>query len=348
MARDGLDRFGRNTGRSHLCGAGATGDILNAHGCHQPLKTAAHIAVIQRSAGLGRYKSVASHGQSFRYNAVDGVWQNVEDDILQDVARRIKAMDKLDPLTPTAAWNRCRLCARMSPLRWPNTATGAGTESGSCFWTRGWNPWPQMMKSYRAAGLTPSTVQDSEPLNNLLNARYRQTLGTWQNLTATMAVSVTGAFESWLDRAWLQVSSGAFDYNTAIRSAVDDLADHMPGVTYPSGHTDTLEVAVRWAVLTGANQTAAKLQLARAKEMSCEFVEVTAHEGPARNTPSGKARSTTSAERSCTRAYGMRTLRLPLDTVPARGCAAGTAGTIFIRSSLGSRCPIILRPAWRS
>lgn len=132
---------------------------------------------------------------------------------------------------------------------------------------------------YRAAGLTPSPVQDSEPLNNLLNAGYRQTLGTWQNLTATTAATVTSAFESRLDRAWLQVSSGAFDYNTAIRSAVDDLADHMSGVTYPSGHTDTLEVAVRRAVLTGVNQTAAKLQLARAEEMGCECVEVTAHEG---------------------------------------------------------------------
>lgn len=60
---------------------------------------------------------------------------------------------------------------------------------------------------------------------------------------------------------------------------MDDLADTMPYVTYPSGHTDTLEVAVRRCVLTGANQTAAKLQLERADEAGCEFVEVTAHRG---------------------------------------------------------------------
>lgn len=54
---------------------------------------------------------------------------------------------------------------------------------------------------------------------------------------------------------------------------------NMQGVTYPSGHTDSLEVACRRAVLTGVNQTAAKLQLARADEMGCEFVEVTAHGG---------------------------------------------------------------------
>ena len=56
-------------------------------------------------------------------------------------------------------------------------------------------------------------------------------------------------------------------------------ADGLKAITYPSGHTDTLEVAVRRAVLTGVNQTAAKLQLARAEEMGCAFVEVTAHGG---------------------------------------------------------------------
>ena len=119
----------------------------------------------------------------------------------------------------------------------------------------------------------------SGQLLNLLNAGYRQTLGTWLNLTATTANTVSGEFEHALSRAWLQVSSGAFDYNTAIRRAVDDLADRMAYVTYPSGHKDTLETVVRRAVLTGVNQTAGKLQMARAEEMGCEFVEVTAHEG---------------------------------------------------------------------
>ena len=132
---------------------------------------------------------------------------------------------------------------------------------------------------YQAMGFAPSAIDTNQALNNLLNAGYRQTLGTWQNLTATTANTVTGEFERALDRAWLQVASGAFDYKTAVKRAVDGLADHMAGVTYPSGHKDTLEVAVRRAVLTGVNQTCAKLQLARADEMGCEFVEVTAHAG---------------------------------------------------------------------
>ena len=53
----------------------------------------------------------------------------------------------------------------------------------------------------------------------------------------------------------------------------------IESITYPSGHVDHLDVAVRRAVLTGINQTALKLQEARADEMGCDLVEVTAHAG---------------------------------------------------------------------
>lgn len=129
-------------------------------------------------------------------------------------------------------------------------------------------------------GFAPSDISTNPALLNLLNAGYRQTLGSWKNLTRTTANTVTRQFEDALDRVWLQVSSGAFDYKTAVKRAVDDLASKgIKAIRYPSGHTDTLEVAARRAVLTGVNQTAAKLQIARADEMGCDLVETTAHPG---------------------------------------------------------------------
>ena len=112
-------------------------------------------------------------------------------------------------------------------------------------------------------------AQQVAALNNLLNAGARQTCGTWRNLTATTANTVSGAFERTLDVAWGKVATGAFDYKTAVKQAVDSLADEMPEITYPSGHTDSLEV----------NQTAGKLQEARMDEMNVEFVETSAHGG---------------------------------------------------------------------
>ena len=212
------------------------------------------------------------------------LWQQVEDDILRDLGWRIAQMRDLDALTPAAQWQAWRLeqsqLVRKGVLSILAKYSGKSkAEIRRLLLDAGRETLAADDALYRAAGLSPSPIEESELLNNLLDAGYRQTLGTWQNLTATTANTVTGAFEHRLDEAWLQISSGAFDYDTAIRRAVEDLADRMPGVTYPSGHRDTLEVAVRRAVLTGVNQTAAKLQLARADEMGCAFVEVTAHEG---------------------------------------------------------------------
>ena len=212
------------------------------------------------------------------------LWQQVEDDILQDIARRIKKMDELDPLTPTAIWQAWRL-AKTRAVRSNTVATLARytgksrAEIKRLLETAGVQTLAADDAVYAAAGLDPPPVNQSPALLNLLNAGYRQTCGTWQNLTATTANTVTGAFEDRLSRAWGLISTGALDYSTAIRRTVDDLADTMPYITYPSGHTDTLEVAARRAVLTGVNQTCAKLQLKRMEEMGCEFVEVTAHEG---------------------------------------------------------------------
>ena len=132
---------------------------------------------------------------------------------------------------------------------------------------------------YYHYGKEPTPFADNATLQALLNAGYQQTAGTFHNLTATTANTVSGQFEAALDRAHLKVSSGAFDYKSAVKSAVDSLADTMKYVTYPTGHTDTLEVAARRAVLTGVNQTGAKLQVARADEMGVEFFETTAHGG---------------------------------------------------------------------
>lgn len=209
------------------------------------------------------------------------LWQQAEDDILRDIARRFK---KAGAITTTAAWQAWRL--EQTRAVYTDTEKKLAEYTGQSrevirrlLIEAGTEALLADDTIHRQAGKEPPPANRSGQLLNLLNAGYRQTLGTWLNLTATTANTVSGEFEHALSRAWLQVSSGAFDYNTAIRRAVDDLADRMAYVTYPSGHKDTLETAVRRAMLTGVNQTAGKLQMARAEEMGCEFVEVTAHEG---------------------------------------------------------------------
>ena len=209
------------------------------------------------------------------------LWQQVEDDILRDVARRIS---KMDTLTPTANWQLWRYeqteALRQDVVKKLARYTGKSeAEIRRLMQEAATRAMEAEDEIYYHYGKEPTPFADNATLQALLNAGYQQTAGTFHNLTATTANTVSGQFEAALDRAHLKVSSGAFDYKSAIKGAVDSLADTMKYVTYPTGHTDTLEVAARRAVLTGVNQTAGKLQEARMDEMDCEFVETSAHGG---------------------------------------------------------------------
>lgn len=133
---------------------------------------------------------------------------------------------------------------------------------------------------YTAAGMGPADVMAGAGVRAVLQSGLAQTGGLFINLTQTTANTASKQFENALDRAWLQITSGGFDYHTAVRNAVKDLSRQgVKSIQYPTEHEDTLEVAVRRAVVTGCNQTSAKAQLALMDEMGSDLVEVTAHAG---------------------------------------------------------------------
>lgn len=133
---------------------------------------------------------------------------------------------------------------------------------------------------YRRQGLNPPPVSASEDLQKILQAGYEKTAGTFRNLTLTTARTAAHQFEQALDRAYMQITLGGMDSGTAIRSTIKQLsAEGVGAIRYPTGRTDTIEVAVRRAVVTGVNQTALRLQDARADEMGADLVEVSAHAG---------------------------------------------------------------------
>ena len=214
-------------------------------------------------------------------DAFVALWRQVEDEILQDVARRI---GKMDAMTPTANWQLWRYqqteALRNDVVKLLAKYTGKSEAAIRRLLLQAATEAMEREDAiYYHYDMEPTPFEESAALNNLLDAGARQTCGTWQNLTATTANTVTGAFERTLDVAWLKVSTGAFDYKTAVKQAVDSLADDMPMVTYPSGHQDSIEVAARRCIITGVNQTCAKLQLERMQQMGARYVQVTAHGG---------------------------------------------------------------------
>lgn len=210
------------------------------------------------------------------------LYAQAEADILADMARRISTYDYWIPavehqakMLEEAGMVREEILARLKTLtgRTDRELRQLMQEAGTA-----------ALKSddavYRRQGLHPPPVSASEDLQKILQAGYEKTSGTFRNLTLTTARTAAHQFEQALDRAYMQITLGGMDYNTAIRSTIKQLsAEGVGAIRYPTGRTDTIEVAVRRAVVTGVNQTALRLQDARADEMGADLVEVSAHAG---------------------------------------------------------------------
>lgn len=127
---------------------------------------------------------------------------------------------------------------------------------------------------------------------SVTDAIREQTLGTYKNITGTMGFLVDSgrtmlepakAYQWALDRAVIQVQSGVFSYEDAIKQAVRTLAKSgLRTVSYESGKVDQLDVAVRRAIMTGTNQLCMKFAEAAMESLYTDLVEVSAHIG-ARN-----------------------------------------------------------------
>lgn len=205
-----------------------------------------------------------------------------EMEIIRLMARRLKEAREL---IPSAQWqyHRLRMMGMLGEdiLRILSALTGMSAKRLSrLFEQAGEKALASDDRIYRAAGLRPPPIKESAELQSILTQACRQTQGLFVNLTRTTAAAGQEQFVRMLDRVVLEVRSGGMDYSSAIAGAVRELArEGVQAVAYPSGRSDSLDVATRRAVLTGSNQMASQLTYARAGEMGCDLVETTAHAG---------------------------------------------------------------------
>ena len=192
-------------------------------------------------------------------DAMVDLYSEVEADILADMARRIARYDFFIP----AAEHQLRVLEEMGAeqayiLRRLAELTGRSEEElRQLFEASGGKALVSDQADYRRAGLQPPALNTSQELQQVLSAGLRQTQGLFTNLTRTTALDSGERFRAVLDRAWLQVSTGGFDANTAIRNAIKELTRQgLTTVDYASGRTMSVEAAVRMNVVTGVNPTA--------------------------------------------------------------------------------------------
>ncbi len=127
-------------------------------------------------------------------------------------------------------------------------------------------------------------IELSNPLKNaavirVMDAEFKKSLGELTNLTRTTMKQSQIDLINMLDEADLRVAAGVQSYSAAVCDILDRYAGRGIYVDYPSGTRRTLEAAVRCAVVTSMNQTAAQVTNQYIVEGGIEYVLVSAHLG---------------------------------------------------------------------
>lgn len=212
---------------------------------------------------------------------VVALYQQLEDDIITAMIRRMMRMGKVSDTTKYQAE-----IMQQAGLLYTDIVQIITARTDACsaavkalFEDAGVETVSIENDIHETAEQLPVNIRQSSPMRRVLEAGYRKTQKTLRNLVGTTASTTQQAFYDACDRSYTQVSSGAFSYQEAIRTAVRSLADTGAYVTYPTGHRDRIDVAVRRCTLTGVGQTSAAVSKTYAEETGCHLMELTAHSG---------------------------------------------------------------------
>lgn len=227
-------------------------------------------------------------------NQLINLYSELENRIIADIVRRLL---KTGNITETAKWEILK--AQELGLLYDDVLSLVASQTNkvnaevkTLFENAGVETVNIDNEKYRKAGKVPVDVRQSESMRQVLEAGYQKTLGNLQNLTMTTAITSQTAFINASNSAYMMVTSGAFSYQDAIRTAIKEMAQKGVSVltdtikyegTNKKGqhytHEDKIDVAVRRNVLTGVGQTCKQVSLTNAKENGFDLMEINAHSG---------------------------------------------------------------------
>ena len=125
-------------------------------------------------------------------------------------------------------------------------------------------------------------------VDNFIKASSAQTVGALKNLTKTMGfkntafgnTGVMNMYQREMDLALIKVTTGAFSYDQAVNDCVHRLAQSgLRSIDYANGRSYQLDTAVRMSVRTGMSQLSGKITEENLKESGHDLVITTQHMG---------------------------------------------------------------------
>lgn len=208
------------------------------------------------------------------------IYAQLEADILQDMARRIARLGKV---TEATKW-QAQLLAETGALkkdvnRLLKKYDPAIQKEIKAIYN------DALIKNARADNriFTEALGHGVSDINaQVMLASIKKTHSDLSRLTITTAYTTEQQFVQQANNAYMQVATGAVDYDSAMKNACNNLArDGITGVQYRNGKPVRLSIenAVRMNVITGVNQTASAMTMSNCEELGCDLVETTAHIG---------------------------------------------------------------------
>ena len=131
------------------------------------------------------------------------------------------------------------------------------------------------LKSYKTLyDYRGKKMQLNEEQLKILNNSIRITDKELKNFTKTIAFSTQKDFVDALDEMYLQVGTGAVDYNTAFRETTNKLVEKGITLITKDGKNRSLEASVRQSVLWGVRQNARLLNKDIGEYLGCDGVQI--------------------------------------------------------------------------
>lgn len=135
-------------------------------------------------------------------------------------------------------------------------------------------------------------LEENEQIQQWAQAVIDQTNGEIENITQSLGMTVdmgggrkaftplSQYYQTYLDRACMDIVTGSFDYNTVLRRVVKEMtASGLKTIDYASGYSCRAPVAARRAIMTGVSQLSARINEKVAKDLGTDTYEVTWHAG---------------------------------------------------------------------
>lgn len=146
----------------------------------------------------------------------------------------------------------------------------------------------QPLYDYRGKTFVP--FSENKELQAIARAYAKTTGDTMINLSKTKALSILDHngkqiglqkyYTDVLDKAVMQVTTGATDFHTAMRDSIIELGGSGVRVDYGGGVTRRLDTVVRQNLLWGAKQASIEYNEMIGQELGCDGYEVDYHSNP--------------------------------------------------------------------